>query len=118
MATAPHSFTALQDLSPAVAEWVEQVRKLTTPDKVQWCDGSPAELSRLKQALEKTGELKQLNQTTFPGCHIAYSHPSDVARVEHLTFICTKTRKTPAPTITGWPRTRRTQRCASSSRAA
>ena len=36
MATAPDSFTALPDLSPAVAEWVEQVRQLTTPDKVQW----------------------------------------------------------------------------------
>ena len=69
---------------------MNQVRQLTTPDRVQWCDGSPAELARLKQGLEKTGELKQLNQTTFPGCHIAYSHPSDVARVEHLTFICTE----------------------------
>jgi phosphoenolpyruvate carboxykinase (GTP) len=97
MATAPQSFTALQDLSPAVAGWVEEVRKLTTPDKVQWCDGSPAELARLKHALEKTGELKQLNQTTFPGCHIAYSHPSDVARVEHLTFICTKNREDAGP---------------------
>src|SRR6188472_3414700 len=97
MATAPHSFTALQDLSPAVAEWVEQVRKLTTPDKVQWCDGSAAELARLKQTLEKSGELKKLNQTTFPGCHIAYSHPSDVARVEHLTFICTKNREDAGP---------------------
>ncbi len=97
MATAPHSFTALQDLSPAVAEWVEQVRRLTTPDKVQWCDGSPAELTRLKQGLEKTGELKQLNQSTFPGCHIAYSHPSDVARVEHLTFICTRNKEDAGP---------------------
>ena len=56
-----------------------------------------AELARLKQTLEKTGELKQLNQKTFPGCHIAYSHPSDVARVEHLTFICTKNREDAGP---------------------
>ena len=97
MATAPHSFAALQDLSPAVAEWVDQVRKLTTPDRIQWCDGSAAELARLKQSLEKTGELKQLNPTTFPGCHIAYSHPSDVARVEHLTFICTKNKEDAGP---------------------
>jgi phosphoenolpyruvate carboxykinase (GTP) len=67
MATAPLLLTALQDLSPAVAEWVEQVRKLTTPDKVQWCDGSAAELARLKQTLERTGELKPVNKTTFPG---------------------------------------------------
>ncbi|HEU4591843.1 MAG TPA: phosphoenolpyruvate carboxykinase (GTP) [Steroidobacteraceae bacterium] len=97
MATAPDSFTALPDLSPAVAEWVEQVRQLTTPDKVQWCDGSQVELARLKQGLEKTGELKQLNQTTFPGCHLAYSHPSDVARVEHLTFICTQNHEDAGP---------------------
>jgi phosphoenolpyruvate carboxykinase (GTP) len=69
----------------------------------------PAELSRLKQGLEKSGELKQLNQTTFPGCHIAYSHPSDVARVEHLTFICTRNKETRALTTTGWTRSMRTQ---------
>jgi len=97
MATAPQSFTALENLAPDVAEWVEQVRQLTTPDRVQWCDGSSAELARLKQGLEKTGELKQLNPATFPGCHIAYSHPSDVARVEHLTFICTKHKEDAGP---------------------
>ena len=97
MATAPQSFAQLPELSPAVADWVESVRQLTTPDKVQWCDGSAAELGRLKQTLEKTSELKQLNQATFPGCHIAYSHPSDVARVEHLTFICTKNREDAGP---------------------
>jgi phosphoenolpyruvate carboxykinase (GTP) len=97
MATAPQSFAALPLISPAVAAWVESVRELTTPDRVQWCDGSAAELARLKQDLEKSGELKQLNQKTFPGCHIAYSHPSDVARVEHLTFICTKNRDDAGP---------------------
>src|SRR6187399_3442397 len=97
MATAPQSLLSLSQISPAVADWVESVRKLTTPDKIQWCDGSPAELERLKQTLEKSGELKQLNQTTFPGCHIAYSHPSDVARVEHLTFICTRNKEDAGP---------------------
>jgi phosphoenolpyruvate carboxykinase (GTP) len=97
MATAPQSFTALQDLSPAVATWVEQVRQLTTPDRVVWCDGSAAELAGLKQTLERSGGLKQLNPNSFPGCHIAYSHPSDVARVEHLTFICTKNKEDAGP---------------------
>ena len=60
-------------------------------------DGSPAELRLLKQQLEKTGDLKPLNPSTFPGCHIAYSHPSDVARVEHLTYICTKNREDAGP---------------------
>src|SRR5690242_13751073 len=97
MATAAQSFTDLPDLSPEVADWVAQVRQLTTPDRVVWCDGSQAELARLKQQLEKSGELKQLNPSTFPGCHIAYSHPSDVARVEHLTFICTKNKEDAGP---------------------
>jgi phosphoenolpyruvate carboxykinase (GTP) len=96
MATAPQ-FATLPLLSPAVADWVESVRQLTTPDNVQWCDGSAPELARLKQGLERTGELKQLNPHTFPNCHLAYSHPSDVARVEHLTFICTKNREDAGP---------------------
>ena len=98
MATAAQSFaSSLPSLAPAVSDWVESVRQLTTPDRVQWCDGSPAELARLKQQLEKAGELKPLNQTTFPGCHLAYSHASDVARVEHLTFICTRNQEDAGP---------------------
>jgi len=97
MATAPQSFASLPELSPAVAQWVDSIKQLTTPDRVHWCDGSSAELARLKQSLEKTGELKQLNPTTFPGCHLAYSHPSDVARVEHLTFICTTNKEDAGP---------------------
>jgi phosphoenolpyruvate carboxykinase (GTP) len=96
MATAPQ-FATLPTLSSAVADWVESVRQLTTPDAVHWCDGTAAELARLKQGLEKSGELKPLNPTTFPGCHIAYSHPSDVARVEHLTYICTKNKDDAGP---------------------
>jgi phosphoenolpyruvate carboxykinase (GTP) len=96
MATAPQ-FATLPSLSPAVADWVESVRQLTTPDQVYWCDGTSAELARLKLALEKSGELKLLNPSTFPNCHLAYSHPSDVARVEHLTFICTKNREDAGP---------------------
>jgi phosphoenolpyruvate carboxykinase (GTP) len=97
MATAPQSFASLSELSTAVAQWVESVRQLTTPDRVHWCDGTTAELAWLKQSLEKTGELKQLNPATFPDCHLAYSHPSDVARVEHLTFICTQNKEDAGP---------------------
>ncbi len=96
MATAPQ-FATLSSVSPAVADWVESVRQVTTPDRIQWCDGSAAELAQLKQGLERSGDLKQLNPTTFPNCHLAYSHPSDVARVEHLTFICTKQREDAGP---------------------
>ena len=97
MATAPHLIPALPSLSSDVAKWVEQVRQLTQAKAVHWCDGSDAEFRELTRQLEKSGDLKQLNQQEFPGCHIAHSHPSDVARVEHLTFICTKQQEDAGP---------------------
>jgi phosphoenolpyruvate carboxykinase (GTP) len=89
MATAPGSFAALPDMSRAVADWVQSVRELTTPEHVHWCDGSAAEIATLKKQLQARGELKALNAATFPNSFLARSHPSDVARVEHLTFVCT-----------------------------
>ena len=97
MATAPHLIAPLSSLSTEVAKWVEQVRQLTQPKAIHWCDGSDAEIRELTQQLEKSGDLKQLNPQEFPGCHIAYSHPSDVARVEHLTFICSKEKEDAGP---------------------
>ena len=89
MATAPSSFAALPDLSRAVTDWVHSVRELTQPDHVHWCDGSAVEMATLKRQLQAKGELMPLNQQSFPDCYLARSHPSDVARVEHLTFVCT-----------------------------
>jgi phosphoenolpyruvate carboxykinase (GTP) len=97
MATAPNTFIPLADVSREVAGWVAQVAKLTTPDRIQWCDGSPAEMARLRNELIARKELSALNEKTFPDCYIAYSHPSDVARVEHLTFICTKNQEDAGP---------------------
>jgi phosphoenolpyruvate carboxykinase (GTP) len=89
MATAPGSIAALPDMSRSVADWVQSVRELTTPEHVHWCDGSAAEIATLKKQLQARGELKALNAATFPNSFLARSHPSDVARVEHLTFVCT-----------------------------
>jgi phosphoenolpyruvate carboxykinase (GTP) len=97
MATASHLISPLPSLSPEVAKWVESVRVLTQAKSVHWCEGSDAEIRELTQQLEQSGELKQLNQQEFPGCHIARSHPSDVARVEHLTFICTQEKDDAGP---------------------
>jgi phosphoenolpyruvate carboxykinase (GTP) len=97
MATAPHEFTALPQLSRAVSEWVESVRRLTQPDQVHWCEGSPAETRELTSELVRSGELTVLNQQHFPGCHLARSKPSDVARVEHLTFVCTRSKEDAGP---------------------
>jgi phosphoenolpyruvate carboxykinase (GTP) len=97
MATAPSTFKSLPDVSPAVAAWVAEVAALTTPDRIQWFDGSAAETARLRNELIAKKELLPLNPTTFPDCYLARSHPSDVARVEHLTFICTPQKDDAGP---------------------
>ena len=74
----------------ALQDWVDQVAVLTRPDSVHWCDGSEAENSRLINQMLDTGILLELNQETHPNCYLHRSDPQDVARVEHLTFICTE----------------------------
>src|SRR6201999_2923595 len=97
MATAAHMLTPLSQLSPGVAQWVESVRELTQPRAIHWCDGSEAEARELTAMLLRDGELKALNPEFFPGCNLARSNPSDVARVEHLTFICTTSKEDAGP---------------------
>jgi phosphoenolpyruvate carboxykinase (GTP) len=98
MATAPqHFLSPLPKLSRAVADWVESVRQLTLPEAVHWCEGSEAEFEALKGQLLDTGELLPLNEDEFPNCQLARSNPSDVARVEHLTFVCTKSKDDAGP---------------------
>ena len=71
-----------------LAQWVNDVAATTRPAKIRWCDGSDAEYQALVQQMLQTGDLIELNQQTHPGCYLHRSHPSDVARVEHLTFVC------------------------------
>jgi phosphoenolpyruvate carboxykinase (GTP) len=97
MATAPHAILPLSKLCPEVTDWVESVVKLTQPASVHWCEGSAAEMQRLTQQLKSSGELSELNPRQFPGCHLARSAPSDVARVEHLTFVCTRNKEDAGP---------------------
>ncbi|HKT73282.1 MAG TPA: phosphoenolpyruvate carboxykinase (GTP) [Steroidobacteraceae bacterium] len=97
MATAAQMLTSLSDLSPAVAQWVNSVRELTQPRAIHWCDGSDAEIRELTAKLIRDGELLTLNPEFFPGCHLSRSDPSDVARVEHLTFICTSNQEDAGP---------------------
>ena len=77
--------------------WVEDVAKLTKPAKIHWCDGSEAEYKALIDQMVGTGDLLPLNPKTYPNCYLHRSHPSDVARVEHLTFVCTPDRDTAGP---------------------
>jgi phosphoenolpyruvate carboxykinase (GTP) len=97
MATAANMLTPLSQLSPAVGQWVESVRALTQPRSIHWCEGSEAEARELTAELIRDGELQALNADLFPGCHLARSNPSDVARVEHLTFICTRSKEDAGP---------------------
>ena len=70
-----------------------QVAAHTRPDQVHWCDGSEAEFRELIRLMIAAGDLLKLNETTFPGCHLHRSNASDVARVEHLTFVCTDNKE-------------------------
>mgnify|MGYP001589933350 CR=1 FL=1 len=81
-----------------VEQWVEEVRKITQPDKVMWCDGSEEENRRFISQMLTTGEVKPLNQESYPNCYLHRSHSSDVARTEHLTFICSKNKDDAGPT--------------------
>jgi len=82
----------------AVLGWVAEMVNLCRPDRVHWCNGSKAEAQVLTaQAVEK-GLLIKLNQDKLPGCYYHRSHPNDVARVEQLTFICTKDQEEAGPT--------------------
>jgi phosphoenolpyruvate carboxykinase (GTP) len=97
LATAAHKLTPLPALSRAVAEWVNSVRELTQPRAVYWCEGTEAEARELSAQLLSRGDLQPLNPDFFPGCHLYRSAPNDVARVEHLTYICTRSQQDAGP---------------------
>ena len=97
MATAPQMLTSLASLNRDVSNWVDEVARLTQPDTIYWCDGSDAEFQSLERELVANGELLTLNQESFPGCYLSRSHPSDVARVEHLTYVCTRNQEDAGP---------------------
>ena len=97
MATAPHLLASLADISPEVRAWVKSVGELTRPRAVHWCDGSEAEVRELSARLVREGELHKLNADEFPGCYLYRSDPNDVARVEHVTYVCTRSMDDAGP---------------------
>ena len=81
----------------ALNQWVEEVARLTQPEKIHWCDGSDVENQLLVDLMLSNGDLMRLNEETHPNCYLHRSHPDDVARVEHLTFVCTSEREDAGP---------------------
>jgi len=77
---------------------VDDVARTTRPDRVVWCDGSEAENARLVEGMLADGTLIALNPERAPGCTLHRSHPSDVARTEHLTFIASRRKEDAGPT--------------------
>ena len=82
---------------PELNAWIHTYASLTEADQVHWCDGSDEENARLVKMMLGTGDLIALNPRSHPNCFLHRSSPSDVARVEHLTFVCSKNRNDAGP---------------------
>ncbi|MCX5705431.1 MAG: phosphoenolpyruvate carboxykinase (GTP) [Candidatus Omnitrophica bacterium] len=78
-------------------DWVNKMERICKPDDIVWIDGSEAQKKQLEKEALSTGELIQLNQEKLPGCFLHRTALDDVARTEHLTYICTKKKRDAGP---------------------
>lgn len=81
----------------SLEQWVKQVAQHTQAKNIVWCTGSESEKLAIDELLLESGDFKKLNEETHPNCFLHLSDPEDVARVEHLTFICTENKDDAGP---------------------
>ena len=80
-----------------LVNWVNKMARLCQPDDIVWIDGSAEQKRKIEEEAITSGELIPLNQKKLPGCFLHRTAVNDVARTEHLTFICTKKKKDAGP---------------------
>ena len=83
--------------NPELGQWVKDVSQLTLADQIRWCDGSQEEYQELVSTMLESGDLERLNPESHPNCFLHRSNPTDVARVEHLTFVCSQNEQDAGP---------------------
>jgi phosphoenolpyruvate carboxykinase (GTP) len=90
-------------MATRLEEWIEQQAQMAQPDRIYWCDGSEDEARKIieigikEEKIENTPIFQNLNQELWPNAYYHKSHPTDVARTEHLTFVCHPDKETAGP---------------------
>jgi phosphoenolpyruvate carboxykinase (GTP) len=90
-------------VSTPLEQWVESSARLTRPAKIEWCDGSQEEAARIEEQLIREGHTFPLNAKTYPNCLLHRSNPTDVARTEKITYICTREQQEAGPSNNWMP---------------
>ena len=85
-------------MATPLESWVDEVSRLTKPEKIHWCDGSSEEYENLVDRMLRNHSFIELNSKTYPRCYLHRSNPNDVARTESVTFICARERSDAGPT--------------------